>query len=138
MKILLQIVFIAGIAGLLALGHRALLGWAVPGPADAFTVSLDEVAKPEAVTWVDARPYADYRNGHYPGAVHLDEESWESGLTAFLDRWDPDQPVVVYCDGEACMASKAVAERLREELQIESVFWLEGGWDSLKDKEGGL
>lgn len=82
----------------------------------------------EHVQWVDARPQARFDAGHIPGAILLNEEQWETLLPKFLDAWDPDKTVIVYCDGGHCDASRAVAERLRGELQIQSTFVLKGGW----------
>jgi rhodanese-related sulfurtransferase len=79
------------------------------------------------VQWVDARPRDKFEAGHIEGAILLNEEEWSTLVSAFLDAWDPDRPVVVYCDGGSCEASHAVARRLREELQIGDVHILKGG-----------
>lgn len=79
------------------------------------------------VQWVDARPRDKFDAGHLPGALLLNEDEWNKLVPAFLDAWDPDRPVVVYCDGGSCEASHAVARRLREELKIGDVHVLKGG-----------
>lgn len=86
------------------------------------------------VQWVDARPRAKFDAGHAPGAVLLNEDEWNALVPAFLDAWDPERPIVVYCDGGACDASHAVAKRLREELQLANVWILKGGWDAWQQK----
>jgi rhodanese-related sulfurtransferase len=86
------------------------------------------------VQWVDARPRAKFDAGHAPDAVLLNEDEWNALIPAFLDKWDPDRPVVVYCDGGACDASHAVAKRLREDLQLENIWVLKGGWDAWQRK----
>lgn len=79
------------------------------------------------VQWVDARPRDKFDAGHIEGALLLNEDEWKKLVPAFLDAWDPDRPVVVYCDGGSCEASHAVAKRLREELKIGDVHVLKGG-----------
>lgn len=81
----------------------------------------------DKVQWVDARPRDKYAAGHLPGALLLNEDEWIKLVPPFLDAWDPDRPVVVYCDGGSCEASHAVARRLRDELKIGEVYVLKGG-----------
>lgn len=82
----------------------------------------------DKVLWVDARSRQKYDAEHVPGAVLLNEDDWENQVPAFLNEWDPEKAVVVYCDGAACDASHAVRKRLVEELQIPTVYVLKGGW----------
>lgn len=86
------------------------------------------------VQWVDARPRAQFEAGHLPGALLLNEDEWAALVPAFLDAWDPDRPVVVYCAGGSCEASHAVARRLREELQLGEVHVLKGGLGAWRQK----
>jgi rhodanese-related sulfurtransferase len=79
------------------------------------------------VQWVDARPRDKYELGHIDGALLLNEDEWTKLVPAFLDAWDPDRPVVVYCEGGSCEASHRIAQRLREELKIGDVHVLKGG-----------
>ncbi len=81
----------------------------------------------DKVQWVDARTRDKYDAGHIEGAILLNEEEWNKLVPAFLEAWDPDRPVVVYCDGGSCELSHAVARRLREELKIGDVHVLKGG-----------
>ncbi len=85
------------------------------------------------VLWVDARDVAAFENGHVPGAVNLSEDAWESQLTGLLDVWEPGQRLVVYCDGEACLASRQVALRIRRELALDNVAVLTGGWPAWQE-----
>lgn len=100
-----------------------------PLAKDEVTLATVEVWN-KPVQWVDARPRAKFDAGHAPGAVLLNEDEWNALVPAFLDAWEPGKPIVVYCDGGACDASHAVAKRLREELQLEDVWILKGGWDA--------
>jgi rhodanese-related sulfurtransferase len=88
----------------------------------------------EGVLYVDARPAARFEAGHIPRAVRLTEEDWETLWPQFLDAWDPEKTVVVYCDGGDCEASHEVAARLRREMQVETVFILKGGWPAWQRK----
>jgi rhodanese-related sulfurtransferase len=82
----------------------------------------------DKVQWVDARPRAKFDAGHIPGAALLNEDEWDRLVPAFLDAWEPEKIVVVYCDGGSCDASHAVAQRLRDDLKLENVHVLKGGW----------
>lgn len=87
------------------------------------------------VLWVDARSRARYDAGHVDGAILLNQEEWENLVPGFLDAWDPEKTIVVYCDGGKCDASRAVATRLRNELKLESVYVLQGGWAAWRAHE---
>lgn len=107
---------------------------------DELSIKLEEVQSKPEVFWVDARSDEDFARAHLEGAVLLNEERWEDLLIGFLDRWSPSATTVVYCSSQSCMRSHEVAERLREELGIEAIFALEGGWETLLEmgmaKEG--
>jgi rhodanese-related sulfurtransferase len=87
------------------------------------------------VMWVDARPAEEFESDHIPGAILLNEDSWNELLPQFLGQWSPDKRVVVYCSAQSCNAAAEVARRLREEAQLKDnegkngVFVLEGGWE---------
>jgi rhodanese-related sulfurtransferase len=78
--------------------------------------------------FVDARKRDRFDAGHIPQALLLNDEEWDALLPKFLDAWDPDGKIVVYCDGGGCEASKEIATRLREQLQLKNVYVLKGGW----------
>ena len=82
------------------------------------------------VLWVDARARHDYDQEHIPGAVLLNEDDWDLLLPEFLERWQPELNVVVYCSSGGCRASSSVAERLRQEVGLESIHVLKDGWDT--------
>ncbi len=100
----------------------------------------DEVAASEVrawgdkVLWVDARPRAKFEAEHLPGAVSLNENEWDRLVPTFLDAWEPEKTVVVYCDGGSCDASHAVARRLREDLKLENVRVLKGGMKAWSER----
>jgi len=105
-----------------------------PAPAadDPFARTYLEVAAAPLI-WVDARSPDAFAQEHIPGAINISLDSWESGFVSLLEEWTPDTPIVAYCDGESCQLSREVAERLRQELGVESVYWLEGGIDAWRE-----
>jgi rhodanese-related sulfurtransferase len=89
----------------------------------------------DSLMWVDARPAEEFQHDHIPGAISLNEDSWNELLPQFLGQWSPEKKVVVYCSAQSCNAAAEVARRLREEAQLKDdegkncVFVLEGGWE---------
>jgi rhodanese-related sulfurtransferase len=83
----------------------------------------------DSVMWVDARPAEEFERDHIPGAILLNEDSWNELLPQFLGQWSPDKRVVVYCSAQSCNAAAEVARRLRQEAGLNNVFVLQGGWE---------
>lgn len=102
-------------------------------PADEWGIGYDEAVRIESVIWVDGRTIDLYEKAHYPDALHLDFNNWDTGLFAILEKWEPGMGIVVYCEGSGCESSRAIAERLRNELEMDAVYWLTGGWNTLMD-----
>lgn len=106
--------------------------------SESVTLQDDEItlaaalALSEPLLWVDARPEAEYADAHIPGAARLSLEDWEGGVFDVLERVSVDGWVVVYCGSQRCGASREVADRLREEMGLERVKVLHGGWDAWK------
>lgn len=128
-RLLRQSAWILGLALLPALVSGALqLRWNATEPLAPGEVRVATVREwGVKVQWVDARPRDKYERGHIDGALLLNEDEWTKLVPAFLDAWDPDRPVVVYCEGGSCEASHRIAQRLREELKIGDVHVLKGG-----------
>ncbi len=82
----------------------------------------------EHVLWVDARELSRFNTGHAPGAVRLTLEEWETLVPAFFAAWDAEKTIVIY--GEAGWAEAALAERMREELKVQRIYTLQGGWSA--------
>jgi rhodanese-related sulfurtransferase len=87
------------------------------------------------VLWVDARPRDQFDAGHIPGALLLNSFEWEPLLDPFLDEWNRDRIVVVYCGSADCELSRQVAEKLRKEVQISKVYVLKGGWQAWRESQ---
>ena len=135
-RALRQMGILLGLALLPALVSGALqLQWNREEPLAAGEVRIAEARKwGDKVLWVDARSRAKFERKHIPGALLLNEDEWETLVGPFLDAWDPDKEVVVYCDGGGCEASRAVAARMHEELKIGNVHVLKGGWNAWQGK----
>lgn len=136
-----QAVIILVLAALPALGEaiyfRDKISWKSP-VRQSEMVSVDQAREwGNATIWVDARPQAEFEQDHIPDAILLNEDNWNGLLPQLLSVWSPDKKVVVYCDsGRGCNASREVAKKLRDTVQLKDsqgnncVFVLEGGWES--------
>ena len=81
------------------------------------------------VLWLDARPFEQYQGGHVPGARPLNEQEFDSQLFDLIDLLQTNRlPVVIYCGGERCEASRKIKERLLSAFPLENVWLLKGGW----------
>ncbi len=112
----------------------------LPWDISEHEIELPEVLGFAGVVWIDARIDEDFEAAHLDTALLLNEENWEEGFAPLLDAWVPGTPIVVYCSSQSCLRSHHVAERLREELGVEEVYSLKGGWESLVEAglvEGG-
>lgn len=111
--------------------QRPVWSWTKPGVAE---VDLGDVTRwSPLVLWVDARKTAAFQSEHIPGAIVLNEDEWNAQLPGFLEHWQPDAKVIVYCDSAACDASQAVALRLKRELNLTEVHVLKGGWTAWRN-----
>ena len=112
-----------------AIYFRDKISWQSPIPASEMVTAAQARAWGDNVTWVDARPDAEFASDHVPGAVSLNEDRWNELLPQVLAVWSPEKKVVVYCSSLSCNASREVARRLRKEAQLPNVFVLKGGWE---------
>jgi len=84
--------------------------------------------------WIDARSQSEFAAGHIPEAILLNEDDWDAQLGVLLERWDFEQPLVVYCSSQTCDASHKVADRLKADLGFESIYVLQGGWETWQNR----
>jgi 3-mercaptopyruvate sulfurtransferase SseA len=81
------------------------------------------------VLWLDARPEEQFNAGHIPGARLLNEQGFDGQLFELIEGLQTNLlPVVIYCGGEKCEASRKVKERLLSSFPLENVWVLKGGW----------
>ena len=81
---------------------------------------------------VDARNKNEFAADHIENAINLSEEKFDTQLGAFLDVWNPDSVILVYCSSSGCNSSRSIAERLKNECQIKNVFILKDDWKKWK------
>ncbi|MBV8532949.1 MAG: rhodanese-like domain-containing protein [Verrucomicrobia bacterium] len=121
-------------AGLTAAFHPRRPAWSedtlLPGEVKLQTV----LAWGSDVLWIDARSLKEYEAEHVPGAILLNLEDWEQLFPRFLDRWRPEEKIVVYCSSTSCELSHEVAERLKTN-GISPVYVLKGGWEAWKNRK---
>ena len=84
-----------------------------------------EHLKAQDALFVDARGLPDYNFGHIPTAISvpIDAELPTTGLDQLKKE---TRPVIVYCDGSECSASKEVAARLSH-AGVKTVYLFTGG-----------
>lgn len=103
-----------------------------PLATDAWARTPEQLAEMGGFLWVDARSAEVFAAGHIDGAVNVSLNDWDAGFERLIGAWSGG-PVVVYCDGAGCELSREVAERLRAELGLEAVYWLQGGYEAWND-----
>ena len=83
------------------------------------------------VIWLDARPHDQYTTAHIPEARLLNEQGFDDQLLEMLDILQTNiKPIIIYCGGQKCEASRHVREKLlsRVPIEHEKCFVLKGGF----------
>ena len=81
------------------------------------------------VLWIDARQREAFEKGHVPEALLLNEQERDTQMLEHIEKLQDNQrPVVVYCDGHACQASRKIRSYLMETVGLTNVWVLHGGW----------
>jgi len=143
---LLQACLIALLAGAVAaaafqLHPRAPSLHAIEEPLKADEVGLKEIQTrwQGDVIWLDARPRDQFDAGHIPNARLLNEQEFETQLLEMLDTLQAaTKPIIIYCGGQKCEASRHVREKLLSTVPMEkeNCFILKGGWPAWKAAQG--
>lgn len=105
-----------------------------PAAADAHAAEVAGAKKQfdeSTALFIDARPLENYREGHVPGAFHLDFQAFSKGTPETLGLLPRDFPLIVYCDGGDCDASHKVKTML-EANGYNQVTVLEAGFPGWK------
>ncbi len=108
---------------------------AVAVPMSRHEVTVQQVRERwgDRVIWLDARPREQYLAEHIPGARLLNEQEFEVQLLELLqDLERADRPVIIYCSGQRCEASRHVRERLVASVPLDDCYILHGGWPAWK------
>lgn len=95
---------------------------------DPYRKKISELSQ-EGILWIDARSKEKFEQKHIPGAMWVSAKDWEAVLAQLFEVFQPGQTIVVYCN-KGCAESRGLAERLRQALAQENVYYLEGGVDS--------
>lgn len=88
---------------------------------------------PSNLLIVDARSAKDFAIARVENAINLSEDNFDSKLGEFLDAWNPDCSVVVYCSSSSCNSSRNVARRLTSECGLKNVYVFKGDWQKWKN-----
>ncbi|MFZ0611562.1 MAG: rhodanese-like domain-containing protein [Desulfobacterales bacterium] len=86
-----------------------------------------------AALFVDARPEADFRAGHIQGAVNVPDLDFDRYIGSFLEKTPAEAVLITYCEGESCVLSKNLADKLIL-AGFEKVFHLSNGWGQWKKR----
>jgi rhodanese-related sulfurtransferase len=137
----LVLVLLSGVAAVgVHFWHPMAPAWylvVAPPQEDEVTVERVKGEFGGKVLWLDARPEEQYVAGHIPEAKLLNEQGFNEQLFELIDVLQKNTlPVVIYCGGEKCEASRKIKERLVESLPMENVWVLKGGWPAWKKAEG--
>ena len=80
----------------------------------------------DRVLWVDFRPREAHSKSRIPGAVSCPPEDFDRCSRDVLERWSHEKAVVLY--GDSVAQGHELADRLRRELHLETVYVLKGDW----------
>jgi rhodanese-related sulfurtransferase len=85
-----------------------------------------------AAVFLDARPEAEYKEAHIPGALHFYGEEFDKYAPLVLPKLtDKDREIICYCHGVSCELSVHLAKKLMEQgYRRVKVFF--GGWPEWK------
>jgi rhodanese-related sulfurtransferase/uncharacterized membrane protein YphA (DoxX/SURF4 family) len=82
--------------------------------------------------FVDARPAAQYQEGHIRGALSLPLADFDQLVDKVVMAYPEDTLFVTYCEGEECALAAEVALKLKK-IGFENVRVLHDGWNVWKD-----
>ena len=82
------------------------------------------------VLFVDVRNPDDYKDGHIPGAIHVDvrDSTFEAKFTEVAKK---DQEVVIYCRGSSCTRSPLAISKAKS-MGFEKLYYFREGYPGWK------
>ena len=113
--------------------------YAVQEPLKADEVGLKEIQErwKGDVIWLDARPQDQFDKEHIPEAKLLNEQGFDEQLLELLQTLQTaTKPVIIYCSGQKCEASRHVREKLLAMVPMDNCYILKGGWPAWKEAQG--
>jgi rhodanese-related sulfurtransferase len=102
----------------------------VPDPEDAMKIAREDleriIERDEDMLMIDVLPHERYLEKHIPGSISIPLE--EPGFVSRVEREvvGREEPIVVYCAGGSCNASREAAHAL-EAAGFTNVRAFEGG-----------
>lgn len=110
---------------------RAPALYAIHEPLKADEVGFKEIQErwKGDVIWLDARPRDQFDKDHIPEARLLNEQEFDTQLLDLLETLQTTtRPVIIYCSGQKCEASRHVREKLLSMVPIDDCYILKGGY----------
>jgi rhodanese-related sulfurtransferase len=99
--------------------------------AEEIDASVARARFDRGALFLDARPVANYRMSHIPGALPLPEDDFDRYFGPLEPRLRSSFDTVVYCAGYGCEASHLVGKRLHDRgIQVAI---LNEGWPAWTD-----
>lgn len=92
-------------------------------------ITADAARERSDILFIDARPPADYRAGHIPGAIQMQPSFPPDIRRRLLAGVSPDKTIVVYCDSTHCRLDASLAVMLIDD-GYRQVFVLDGGLEA--------
>ena len=82
------------------------------------------------VLFVDVRNPDDYKNGHIPGAIHVDvrDSTFEAKFVKVAKK---DQEIVIYCRGSSCTRSPLAISKAKS-LGFKKLYYFKRGYPGWK------
>lgn len=81
---------------------------------------------------VDTRMPKYFEAGAIPGAIPLYAGAPTEELAAFVAKYPPKTPLILYCYSANCMIADHFAEKLKNEFKFSSLRILEGGYEEYR------
>ena len=135
-----QITVLLLIYGALALFVNAIrpggLAWRDPLIRAMPWSELAYLAKNHRVQWVDARPEAEYAQGHISGALNIPADEKARYLSRIFQELPADRDLVLYCRGYQCPAGRELALFLvRNGVAAQRISLFSPGWEFLRAQD---
>ncbi|MDH3252944.1 MAG: rhodanese-like domain-containing protein [Ignavibacteria bacterium] len=106
-----------------------------PAPQRITYVEAMRYLKEESALFVDARHGFDFQLGHIPGAINIPLAEAES-LLPVIASLPKMTTIIVYCDGQECNSSEALAHMLIANGCTDVKVFV-GGWNDWQRYAGG-
>jgi 3-mercaptopyruvate sulfurtransferase SseA len=107
-----------------------------PGGAQGIDYGMfQQMMSRDSTLIIDTRDREPFLKGHIPRAVNIPYEEGNVYMSR-LEQMSDVQRVITYCDGDDCMSSVDLAEKLV--FIFPEVYYFFGGWDVWISKENPI